>query len=463
RYVSIAGFCFANSGEISSCKSKCSVKGEVVISGDFVGINSGKIENCSSNGNLEINGYASDVEVCEIVRCFTFAGALVGTVGMLYLLLNGKEANTGGFCGNNSGEINFCDSDSDIKASSKIATFKIKCGGFVGDNSGKINSCISRGSAAGQEYVGGFCGSNTGDILSCKSRCYAKASTKINTNICGGFVGENRGKIKDSMSNRNVTGEEYVGGFVGVNKSEISDCNTCGKATAKTKIHTALAGGFVGENSGKVNSCISTGNVEGQEYVGGFCGDNKGEISKSNSEGNAKAETVSNTNRCGGFIGENGGIVKDSNAKGSATGEEYVGGFAGVNKNEISDCNAQGKATAKTKTHTALAGGFVGENEKGKIANCTATGGADSRSNSGPAKAGGFVGTNKASIVNSNASGYVYLSAGTCYKDNGCGGFVGNNDQGGSIEGCYAEATVETTNKKKGGGFVGEAEDKSSV
>ncbi|MDE5600053.1 MAG: hypothetical protein K2I60_00365, partial [Oscillospiraceae bacterium] len=349
RYVSMAGFCFANSGEISSCKSKCSVKGEAVTSGDFVGINSGKIENCSSNGNLEINGYESDVEVCEILRFFTFAGALVGTIGMLYLLLNGKKANTGGFCGNNSGEINFCDSDSDIKASSKIVTFKIKCGGFVGDNSGKINSCISRGSAAGQEYVGGFCGSNTGDILSCKSRCYAKASTKINTNICGGFVGENRGKIKDSMSNRNVTGEEYVGGFAGVNKSEISDCNTCGKATAKTKIHTALAGGFVGEN------------------------------------------------------------------------------------------------------------------EKGKIVNCTATGGADSRSNLGPAKAGGFVGTNKASIVNSNASGNVYLSSGFFYKDNGCGGFVGKNDQGGSIEGCYAEATVETTNKNKGGGFVGEAENKSSV
>ncbi|MDE5600083.1 MAG: hypothetical protein K2I60_00525, partial [Oscillospiraceae bacterium] len=191
--------------------------------------------------------------------------------------------------------------------------------------------------------------------------------------------------------------------------------------------------------------------------------DNIGEISKSNSEGNAIAETVSNTNRCGGFIGENRGIVKDSNAKGSATGEEYVGGFAGMNKSDIIDCIAHGKATAKTKIHTALAGGFVGDNEKGTIISCTATGGADSRSISGQAKAGGFVGINKASIMDSKASGFVYLSAGTCHKDDGCGGFVGKNDQGGSIDGCYAECIVETTNKKKGGGFVGEAKNKSKI
>ena len=118
---------------------------------------------------------------------------------------------------------------------------------------------------------------------------------------------------------------------------------------------------------------------------------------------------------------------------------------------------------AKTKILTALAGGFVGENEKGIINNCTATGGADSRSSLGQAKAGGFVGINKASIMNSRASGSVYLSAGTFYKDDGCGGFVGKNDKGGSINRCYAEATVETTNKKKGGGFVGEAKSNSTI
>ncbi|MDE5600163.1 MAG: hypothetical protein K2I60_00960, partial [Oscillospiraceae bacterium] len=57
----------------------------------------------------------------------------------------------------------------------------------------------------------------------------------------------------------------------------------------------------------------------------------------------------------------------------------------------------------------------------------------------------------------------VYLSTGIFCKDNGCGGFVGQNAKNGNIEGCYAQCKVETTNKKKGGGFVGEAEANSTI
>ncbi|MDE5853164.1 MAG: hypothetical protein K2G97_03875, partial [Oscillospiraceae bacterium] len=289
--------------------------------------------------------------------------------------------------------------------------------------------------------VAGFCGFNIGEINKCNAKINSfEAKTLYNKyNMCGGFVGINgkTGAIKDcSATGNEICNKIYTGGNLG---------------------------GFVGENSGKIENGTTRVSVANGKYTGGFCGNNTGEISKSNSEGSAKASTKVNTNRCGGFIGENSGTVKDSSSTGSATGEEYVGGFAGVNKSDIIDCNAHGKATAKTKTHTALAGGFVGENEKGKITNCTATGGADSKSSSGQAKAGGFVGINKASIMSSKASGNVYLSAGTCYKDDGCGGFVGKNDQDGSIEGCYAECIVETTNKKKGGGFVGEAKNKSII
>ncbi|MDE5852772.1 MAG: hypothetical protein K2G97_01865, partial [Oscillospiraceae bacterium] len=339
--------------------------------------------------------------------------------------------------------------------------------GFVEMNAGKITNSITTLSINRNldSIVGGFVGQNVGTIEGCTSICdiYSLYSNYDVVRSTGGFCGDNTGKISNCSSKGSIMSDGCLGGFCANNKGEILKSNS--ECNVVTRSETNKCGGFVGNNDkqGKISSCISTGNVEGQDYVGGFCGSNAGEIVDSKAEGNAKAKTISNTNRCGGFIGENRGIVKNSSAKGSATGEEYVGGFAGVNNSEISGCHAIGKATAKTKTHTALAGGFVGENEKGKIANCTATGGADSRSNSGPAKAGGFVGTNKASIVNSNANGSVYLSAGTFYKDNGCGGFVGNNDQGGSIEGCYAEATVETTNKKKGGGFVGEAENKSSV
>ncbi|MDE5852904.1 MAG: hypothetical protein K2G97_02540, partial [Oscillospiraceae bacterium] len=381
------------------------------------------------------------------------------------------------------GKINSCQTTCNVKANAKAAI--ILCGGFLGLNSGKIEDCIVKGevygyssysAAKGLGIIHGICSAvlyGTALIPCLMMRLFENCEIcEIYGNyilfiVCSClFVNIGLDIYLYSLEAINI--KDYyvnVGGFCGSNIGEISGSRFEGIATANAKTFKTKCGGFVGGNDkkGKISSCISKGSATGQEYVGGFCGNNTGKISKSNSEGNATAKTVSNTNRCGGFIGENRGIVKDSNVKGSATGEEYVGGFAGVNKSEISGCHAYGKATAKTKTHTALAGGFVGENNNGKITNCTATGGADSRSSSGNAKAGGFVGINKASIMNSKASGNVYLSAGTFYKDDGCGGFVGKNDQGGSIGGCYVEITVETTNKKKGGGFVGEAGNNSTI
>ncbi|MDE5852712.1 MAG: hypothetical protein K2G97_01565 [Oscillospiraceae bacterium] len=367
---------------------------------------------------------------------------VAGSISCIILGVIGEALNyayVGGFCGYNSGEINKCSANSSSMEAKTLSNKYNMCGGFIGTNGGIIKDSVATGNEIhNKTYTDGY---------------------------LGGFVGDNSGKIENGTTNVSVANGKCTGGFCGSNSGEISGSSSEGSAIANAKTVETKCGGFVGNNDkqGKIDGCTSIGSAEGQEYVGGFCGESTGEISNSNSSGNAKASTKVNTNRCGGFIGENIGIVKDSNAIGSAIGEEYVGGFVGVNKSEIVDCNAYGKATAKTKIYTALAGGFVGENEKGTIISCTAKEGADSRSSSGQAKAGGFVGINKASIMDSKASGNVYLSAGTCYKDDGCGGFVGKNDKGGSIDGCYAECIVETTNKKKGGSFVGEAKNKSTI
>ena len=531
-------------GSINNIDEKANASGYVIKNEE-----DGIIENCfvgMNNKDANIKSGFVLINTGKITKCST------------KLSVNSKDI-AGGFCGSNLGEISYCKSEGTVKAS--VNNGVTICGGFVVENSGIIKDSSSTGKVEGQEFTGGFAGINSdkGEIISSKATCDVKSYTSYIMSInCGGFVGLNVGKMLGCSFDGKVDGyslfnnakttfkdigisygslfgvifgssivinifrkiaENFqhtgsrtlnkfsiiislffsvfivlsifaliiiplvvavlisikltkkinnyvlVGGFCGNNLGEISGSRSEGNVTANAKTVKTKCGGFIGGNDkqGKISSCISTGSVEGQEYVGGFCGDNKGEISKSNSSCNAKASTKVNTNRCGGFVGENSGAVSDSTSTGSATGEEYVGGFAGVNKSEIIDCNADGKATAKTKTHTALAGGFVGENEKGTIISCTATGGADSRSSSGQAKAGGFVGINKASIMSSKASGKVYLSAGTFRTDDGCGGFVGKNDQGGSIDGCYAEAMVETTNKKKGGGFVGEAKSKSTI
>ncbi len=469
-----SGFVYENNGDIKNCSTSydCSIKvyNQEALFGGFVSKNNGSIKKCISEGTV----YGSRSSKNKLEADFTKL-----------------DLNNNAFT---------------------------KCGGFVGENSGTIEECEAKGNAdsssdnSREDYIGGFCGDNKGEISSCKSSGSATVSNQsfsITKVRCGGFVGGNSGTLKNCTS-AGVVGNlkpaainvamqivlpvvfslltyglslvlgcleflgnlgvakstnpyEYIGGFCGDNSGEILESKYEGNVIAVAKIHTIRCGGFVGKNSGNIKECSSKGSVAGQECVGGFCGDNSGKILKSKSESHAIAATKSNTVRCGGFVGENSGSLKDCNSTGNATGQEYVGGFAGTNTSDITYCYATGIAIAKTKTHTALAGGFIGENSGGKISNCTASGGADSQSKSGQAKAGGFVGINKASILNSKASGKVYLSSGIFRTDDGCGGFVGKNDKNGSICGCYAEATVQTTHKKKGGGFVGEAKKDSVI
>ncbi|MDE5852736.1 MAG: hypothetical protein K2G97_01685, partial [Oscillospiraceae bacterium] len=328
----------------------------------------------------------------------------------------------------------------------RVKKLNYRLAGFVNINEGTISNVKFSNSDIGR-----------GDVF---IECYGLYT------VLSGFVNENYGTIENCNSRVDINNLSlYSGGFCYKNLGNIVSCESEGILNSffAKDIDATSAGGFVYENKGIIKDSKSNVRVSCEECVAGFCCKNKGKILTSKSEGNVSALAISTNNVCGGFVGENSGMIKECSATGIAVGEECVGGFAGVNKSYIIDCNALGKTTAKTKTHTAVAGGFVGKNEGGAITNSTAKGGAEASSNSGQAKAGGFVGVNKSIITNSKSSGYVYLSAGTCYKDNGCGGFVGQNSKNGNIDGCYAECKLETTNKKKGGGFVGEAKKKSMI
>ncbi|MDE5853340.1 MAG: hypothetical protein K2G97_04775 [Oscillospiraceae bacterium] len=344
--------------------------------------------------------------------------------------------------------------------------------GFVGKNSGFISESIANVDVTNSLYVGGFCGMNSGVISKCQSKGNINTETKYKTMICGGFVGVNAGFIDSCTSTGslqvkkvNSDGAKIAAIIAGVvlfvtvivvmfvvtpaiwgvlGGAVLLGAGGIGTAAATASIPIGLKIAAIGLSMaismaaetiviGATVGGVAATNEIGGAHVGGFCGDNLGAISSCESYGSA----TTNTDICGGFVGTNSG---------------------GIEK-----CIATGKATSKTKTSKVFVGGFVAENIAGKISDCVASGGADSRSSTGQAKAGGFVGVNKASIVSSKASGYVYLSSGVGRTDNGCGGFVGKNDKDGNIDSCYAECKVETTNKKKGGGFVGEAENKSTI
>ncbi|MDE5852710.1 MAG: hypothetical protein K2G97_01555 [Oscillospiraceae bacterium] len=422
------------------------------------------------------NGIINNVSARSKPAGFVFNNSEDGTIENCSIQMSSEKSRIrSGFVGTNLGEIK--NSSTNISVDYGKITHDDFQFSYGYEYDGKIDWYVESINCNELFSTGGFCAKNLGNILSCHSKGSVRVDSTSAYTICGGFVGDNNGAIQDCDSKGAVNGEEYVGGFCGVNRDNgnILYSNSYGNANAKTQKHDNHCGGFIGRNTGFVTKCRSTGTSTGEEYVGGFCGENIGKISNSNSSGNATASTKKHINHCGGFVGINeNGTISDCISVGSVIGQEYVGGFVGINTtfmSKITSCTASGKAIAKTKINTACAGGFVGENEQGEITSCTATGGADARSNSGPAKAGGFVGVNgfvddgieKGSIMNSKASGSIYLSSGTFHTDNGCGGFVGKNNKGGKIDGCYAECTVETTNHNKGSGFIGEAENKSEI
>ncbi|MDE5853414.1 MAG: hypothetical protein K2G97_05155, partial [Oscillospiraceae bacterium] len=109
------GFCGSNSGEISDCKSEGTVKATakkgITICGGFVGENNGMIKNCSSKGNVEgqefTGGFAginkdkgeisSSKATCD-VKSHTYIASI----------------NCGGFVGLDAGKIEDCSFDGKV-------------------------------------------------------------------------------------------------------------------------------------------------------------------------------------------------------------------------------------------------------------------------------------------------------------------------------------------------------------
>jgi FlaG/FlaF family flagellin (archaellin) len=81
------------------------------------------------------------------------------------------------------------------------------------------------------------------------------------------------GEVKNvGVINVNITGESYVGGLVGSNSNgKVSNSYSTGNVTGESY----YVGGLIGYNrDGTVSNSYSTGNVSGESYVGGLVGRN---------------------------------------------------------------------------------------------------------------------------------------------------------------------------------------------
>ena len=187
---------------------------------------------------------------------------------------------------------------------------------------------------SGNNYIGGIAGNNYGTI----ENCSVSGSVSGSSYYVGGIVGYNGGTITACYNIGEVSGYEHVGGIAGYNEGTISDCKTMGKFSGTTRV-----GGIAGSNKGEISGCTNSAQVSaesnGLTYAGGITGFNSGNISTSCNEKEGTIVTLGGDMACsGGIVGYNRGNITETCNEGSVFAEcvaeahthEYnKGGFAG--------------------------------------------------------------------------------------------------------------------------------------
>ena len=143
-------------------------------------------------------------------------------------------------------------------------------GGLVGLNHGSITKSYCSGSVSGGDgWVGGLVGVNYGSITISYNTCTVGTSQWPHFQGFGGLVGENWGVVTTSYNTGSVTGDERVGGLIGENWGFIATSYSTGSVTGDK-----FVGGLVGENWLSITNSYSTGAVMGKSNIGGLIGKN---------------------------------------------------------------------------------------------------------------------------------------------------------------------------------------------
>lgn len=307
--------------------------------------------------------------------------------------------------------------------------------------------------------------------------------------------------FKDFTFNGNVSCENggALGGVVGTNRGTISNVNvdnvkfavSLNKTYSNKDVRsvTFSIGSYVGRNLGTVEEATIladinvavTARVSYDGYfqnfyqyhrIGGVCGTNEGKLSGIYAD--TKASVTVNTkgdeydyfyvySYVGGLVGanlanariEHSYVVTDTTLYGSKSGRSYdynhCGGFVGLNDSSasIEECFAKGSVKGGVNDLTNL-GGFVGNNTAtAMISSCYTVMDVSPTRSSSTFSIGGFAGRNSAQIQNSYSDGSVSSSVGAVL-----GGFVGNNEAGGTITKTYTTAD-STASSGSAGAFAG--------
>ena len=388
-----------------------------------------------------------------------------------------------------------------------------RTGGLVGwlnqNNSSVHSSSHSVGLVKGFNYVGGLVGEFRGALGEAVVDATPTYSTWVSSSVegsgqrIGGLVGYHAaGSLTNAEMTGSVTGwvtngstnfsGTYTGGITGYSSPGITYSRYAGSLIKGGE----RTGGIVGQIDTTMSNVIASGQVlGGGSYVGGIAG-----YGRRIQDAVSTADIFGQSNFVGGLAGQADSGIYDSSASGQVSGHingsglnfagTYVGGLVGYSNNVIRNSHATGSlvkgghqtgglvghtdnhvydsyATADVETNSSYSGGLVGLSHQ-IIYDSYATG--DVTTNN--AYSGGLGGYVRA-IYDSYATGNVTSTSsyvgglagvlqvadnayatGTVSGSSYVGGFVGEQQGGGTVSDSYATGAV-TSNGSQVGGFAG--------
>lgn len=183
-------------GSVRSCSVGGIVTGTGWYVGGLAGFSAGRIEDCSSSGNIRgadsVGGLigASRGKSDIIESCSSFCSVT-------------GQTSVGGLAGRADGSVRNSWATGSVDGIREV-------GGLIGDATSHVRACYATGNVSGEEEVGGLVGDSLVSIVT----CYA-SGTVTGIHRTGGLVGYNSGGVVASYSTGQVTGEEGVGGLIG--------------------------------------------------------------------------------------------------------------------------------------------------------------------------------------------------------------------------------------------------------
>ena len=342
--------------------------GTATSQGGVVGYSQMAVEDCSNEGEVDINTYNKNSYVGGVVGNSPYNVTGCNNNGSVSLTLMGMTAVDAAFRAG--GVVGYCPKT--ISDCHNTGTVTTKANGVDKD---EINIYTASVVGLGGQTITGCTNSGTYQTTICKG------DVKYNTLYSGGVVGcantitncETSGSSKVEVQDGALIGTLYTGGIVGYGNTSVSGCTFSGShaLTTQNPKGTLRCAGIVGQIktiSGTVASiqdCSSTAGASvslsckntSPNYVGGIIG-----MSNNGVKNCDNAATISVK-----FI-----------KKFTSESITYIGGVAGRQCQEMTGCDNTGSITADFlgSTMPLYAGGVLGHNykETSTMKTCTNSG-----------------------------------------------------------------------------------------